>query len=110
VQGRVAACSILGRPRRYCGGLSMNSVVFYGMPFVFLGMVREGDTAGCDVQTWRGSSSDNYRKVVVRNNHLVGAILAGNIDYAGMLYWDIRSGREIEDPQSYIKGGIYASG
>ena len=109
LQGRVAAGNILGRQRRYCGGLSMNSVVFYGMPFVFLGMARERDTAGCDVHAWRSSSSDAYRKVVLRNNRLVGAILVGNIDCAGMLYWDIRSGRVIEDPQSYIQGGMYAS-
>jgi nitrite reductase (NADH) large subunit len=101
-QGRVAACSILGRERRYCGGLAMNSVVFYGTPLVFLGMVRERDVAGCEVHSWRSARTDTYRKVVVRNNRLVGAILVGNIDYAGMLYWDIRSGSKVEDPQSYL--------
>lgn len=102
VQGRVAACSILGRQMSYCGGLSMNSVVFYRIPFVFLGMVRERDIAGCEAYSRRSARSDTYRKVVVRDNRLVGAILAGNIDYAGLLYWDIRSGREVEDPQSYL--------
>ncbi len=101
-QGRVAACGILGRDQSYCGGLSMNSVVFYGRPFVFLGLVRERDIAGCEVHSRRSSASDTYRKVVIRNNRLVGAILAGNIDFAGLFYWDIRSGREVEDPRSYL--------
>jgi nitrite reductase (NADH) large subunit len=101
-QGRVAACGILGREQRYCGGLSMNSVVFYSRPFVFLGLVRERDIAGCEVHSRLSPTSDTYRKVVIRNNRLVGAILAGNIDFAGMLYWDIRSGREVEDPRSYL--------
>ncbi len=102
LQGRVAGSNILGREKRFCGGLSMNSVVFARIPFVFLGMARERDVDGCQVHSRHNPVSGSYRKVVIRNNRLVGAILAGNIDYAGMLYWDIRSGREIEDPESYL--------
>jgi hypothetical protein len=38
----------------------------------------------------------------MRGNRLVGAVLAGNIEYAGMLYWDIRAGREVKDPEAYL--------
>ena len=101
VQGRVAASNAMGREKRYTGGMSMNSVVFYGVPFVFLGIVKERDLAGCEVYS-RRYSSRSYRKIVTRGNRLVGAVLAGNIDHAGMLYWDIRTGGLVNDPQAYL--------
>ncbi|MGA2478884.1 MAG: FAD-dependent oxidoreductase [Spirochaetia bacterium] len=101
VQGRVAASNAMGREKRYIGGMSMNSVVFYGVPFVFLGAVRERDLAGCEVYS-RSNFPRSYRKVVIRDNHLVGAVLAGNIDHTGMLYWDIRTGGLVKDPEAYL--------
>jgi NAD(P)H-nitrite reductase large subunit len=102
VQGRVAASNVLGREKRYTGGLSMNSVVISDVPFIFLGMVRETDCVGCETYKRRSAGSGFYRKIVTRNGRLVGALLAGNIDYAGMLHWDIRSGRQIENPEDYL--------
>jgi nitrite reductase (NADH) large subunit len=101
VQGRVAASNAMGREKRYTGGMSMNSVVFYGVPFVFLGIVKERELEGCEVHTSR-TAPRSYRKIVTRRNRLVGAVLAGNIDHAGMLYWDIRSGCRVDDPRAYL--------
>jgi NAD(P)H-nitrite reductase large subunit len=76
---RVEPSNAMGKEIRYTGGMSMNSVVFYGVPFVFLGIVKERDLAGCEVYA-RRYSSRSYRKIVTRGNRLVGAVLAGNID------------------------------
>jgi NAD(P)H-nitrite reductase large subunit len=65
-------------------------------------MVRETDCVGCETYKRRSAGSGFYRKIVTRNGRLVGALLAGNIDYAGMLHWDIRSGRQIENPEDYL--------
>jgi len=101
-QGRVAASNILGMDKEYTGGLSMNSVVFYGTPFILIGMVREKDLDDCKVYARDNSKKGIYRKVVLKDNRLVGAIIAGDISYAGMVYWDIRSGREIYQPEDYL--------
>lgn len=102
LQGRIAAGSILGLEREYTGGLSMNSFVINGMPFIIIGSIREKDIEGCEVYGNFDEKKQIYRKIVIRDGKPVGAVFAGDISYAGMVYWDIRSGREAEEPEKYI--------
>lgn len=102
VQGRIAAGNILGTDRKYTGGISMNSAVFYDIPFIMMGSVREKDTKDCKVYERFDRRKRILRKVFVKDGRLVGAVLAGDISYAGMVYWDIRSGREAGRPQKYL--------
>jgi len=101
-QGKIAAYHILGIPRRYIGGISMNSVEFYGMPFISIGKITENVLLNCSVHINKNDEKKVYRKIVVRNNRILGAVFAGDINYAGMVYWDIKSGRRIEAPQKYL--------
>lgn len=102
VQGRIAASNMLGANRKYTGGMGMNSAVFYGVPFVIIGGVREKDTKGCEVYERFDHGEKVYRKVVVKEGRLTGAVLAGDINYAGMVYWDIKSGRKVHSPEKYL--------
>ncbi|MDI6705217.1 MAG: FAD-dependent oxidoreductase [Bacillota bacterium] len=106
-QGRIAAGSILGLEREYTGGLSMNSFVINGMPFIIIGSIREKDIKGCEVYSNFDERRQVYRKIVIRDGKPVGAAFAGDISYAGMVYWDIRAGRAVEEPGKYItKAGL----
>jgi nitrite reductase (NADH) large subunit len=100
-QGRIAARSLLGEARKYTGAIAMNSVVFYGRPYVFLGNAVQPVSTECRAYSY-DAGNGVYRKILLREKTLVGAILAGSIDCAGMICWDIRSGRKIEDPQAYL--------
>jgi len=100
-QGRIAARSLLGEVRKYTGAIAMNSVVFYGRPYVFLGNAVQPVSTECRAYSY-DAGNGVYRKILLREKTLVGAILAGSIDCAGMICWDIRSGRKIEDPQAYL--------
>ena len=102
LQGRIAAANMLGADKRYTGGMGMNSAVFYGVPFIILGNVRERDTKGCEVYERFDHGRKVFRKVAVKDGRLTGAVFAGDISYAGMAYWDMRSGREIETPEKYL--------
>lgn len=101
-QGRVAAANVLGITKKYNGGLSMNSVVFGDKAFIFMGMVREKDLTDCKEFSLYNPQKGVYRKVALRGNRLVGSVLGGDISYAGMIYWDIRSGRAVERPEEYL--------
>jgi NAD(P)H-nitrite reductase large subunit len=100
-QGRIAARSLLGEVRKYTGAIAMNAVVFYGRPYVFLGNAAQPVSTGCRAYS-HDAGNGVHRAILVREKTLVGAILAGSIDCAGMVCWDIRSGRKIEDPQAYL--------
>ena len=102
LQGRIAAANMLGADKRYPGGMGMNSAVFYGIPFIILGDVRERGTKDCEVYERFDRDRKVFRKVVVKNGRLTGAVFAGDINYAGMVYWDMRSGRKVESPEKYL--------
>lgn len=102
LQGRVAASNIMGLNKEYTGGLNMNSVVFYDIPFIIIGKVREKDIGGCEVYKKLDTKKNFYRKIVVRNKRIIGAVFGGDITNAGMVYWDIRSRKEVERPEKYL--------
>ncbi len=100
-QGRISARNVLGETRKYVGALSMNSVIFYGRPYVFLGNAASHVPPDCRLYS-RTAEHGVYRTIMVRDKRIVGAVLAGSIDCAGMVCWDIRSQRQIEDPAAYL--------
>ncbi|WP_372996483.1 NAD(P)/FAD-dependent oxidoreductase [Lutispora sp.] len=101
-QGKIAAYHILGNPRSYLGGISMNSVKFYGVPFISIGKITENVLINCSVHINKNDVKKVYRKIIVRDNKILGAVFAGDVSYAGMVYWDIKSGRRVETPQKYL--------
>jgi NAD(P)H-nitrite reductase large subunit len=84
-QGYASGRNMAGAKQPYQGGLPMNSISFYGLPTVSVGVVNppEGD-ATYDVQTLLDEKKETYRKLVFRNDRLVGYCLVGDIDKAGM--------------------------
>ena len=80
-QGILAAENMAGHGLPYQGSMAMNSVEIAGIPLVSLGEVH--DEAGDDVRVQRGA--DCYRKLVLRQGVLRGALLVGDISKAGLL-------------------------
>lgn len=101
-QGKIAACSIMGINRQYQGGISMNSVKFYGVPFISIGKIIEEDIGDCSVYVKYNEEKRIYRKVIIKAERIVGAVFAGDVSFAGMVYWDIRAGREAKLPEKYL--------
>ena len=102
-QGKVAAMNILGIKKEYQGGISMNSVKFYGIPFITIGDIS-GNRPNCTVYINKEKKKKIYRKIIMEENRIIGGIFAGDINYAGMVYWDIKSKREIQSPEKYLTG------
>mgnify|MGYP005839127761 FL=1 len=83
LQGKYAGMNMAGREVPYPGGNSMNAVEFFGLPVLSAGVVNPPDAA-YEVITRQGEDED-YRKVVLRSDVLVGMLVAGNIERAGIL-------------------------
>lgn len=91
-QGRVAGCNMAGGHRQYSGGIAMNSINVYRLPIMTMGSANQRSDA-YEVQAFRRGKV--YRKLVFEGNRLVGAVLVGEIDYAGILTRFIRSRTDI---------------
>ena len=80
--GWAAGCNMAGK--RFCQRrkIRVNALSPAGLPVVSLGQV-ETETDKDEVVVHRNSG--NYRKLVFRSNHLIGVVLIGDIEEAGIL-------------------------
>ncbi len=82
-QGRYAGFNMTGAGKPYSGGLSMNSITYYGLPTVTVGETIFEDESGYEIDTFEDLDNSIYRKLIFNDNILVGCILIGDIDAAG---------------------------
>ncbi len=83
LQGKYAGLNMAGREVPYPGGNPMNAVEFFGLPVLSAGMVNPPDDS-YEVIVRRGEDGD-YRKAVLQGDVLVGMLVAGRIERAGIL-------------------------
>lgn len=88
--GLVAGGNMAGGGRAYEGGLPMNSVEVCGLPFISAGLNTALD-GSYEVLTAGGPGQGAYKKVIIKDGRLVGSVLVGDIDRAGILTGLIQS-------------------
>jgi len=81
-QGRVAGLNMAGKKAKYDGSFRMNSLDFYGLPVISMGITR---IDGNEFQQFQRKTKSTYRKIVLKDGCIVGAILVGQIQKAGIL-------------------------
>jgi NAD(P)H-nitrite reductase large subunit len=83
--GRSAGSTAVGVERASCGALRMNASRFFGESIISIGEVRAERLPGA-VGHVLADSERVYRKVVLRDRRLVGALLYGDVSRAGLYY------------------------
>jgi NAD(P)H-nitrite reductase large subunit len=83
LQGKYAGWNMAGETCAYPGSQGLNSVEFFGLPVVSAGVVNPPDPT-FEVMSAR-TPGGGYRKVVIRDDILVGMIIAGEVERAGIL-------------------------
>lgn len=79
-QGRYAACSITGKKKTYPQPLTrLNSAQFGKLPFISVGAIDEGE----EYLAWRDKGYA-YRKLAIKEDRLIGFIMVGAIEQAGV--------------------------
>jgi nitrite reductase (NADH) large subunit len=94
-QGRQAGRNMAGAAEAYEGGLSMNSIGFYGLASVSVGLTNPPEDSRYRVVTRLDEACSIYRKLVFDDGKLVGAVLVGDIDRAGIFFGLIRDGTPV---------------
>lgn len=96
-QGYCAGKNMAGNSTEYSGGLAMNSISFYGLPTVSVGTVNPPeDDMGFETAMKLDEKKKSYRKLVFQGERLVGYVLVGDIDQAGMFTSFVKFGLPIE--------------
>lgn len=81
VQGRAAAYDMCGSKDDFSGVFPMNAVGFFGLPIITAG-VQGGE--GIEVLEVRNDKAGAAKRFFVKDDHLVGMILVGDVDRAGI--------------------------
>ena len=93
-QGRVAGLNMLGKNFKYDGSMVMNSIEFFNLPVISMGITRP-KTPGLEELILFDGKRDIYKKFVLDNNHLVGMIAVGNVSNCGIFLKLIKEGIDI---------------
>jgi NAD(P)H-nitrite reductase large subunit len=107
-QGRVAGNNMAGVRKSYGDGFAMNSIEVCGVPTISVGLSdpAKGDE-GFDVMEEYDRETLVYKKLVLRNDRLVGAILIGDIDRAGIYTGLIRDRVDVQPFKSHLLSGNF---
>ncbi|MDD5483235.1 MAG: FAD-dependent oxidoreductase [Kiritimatiellae bacterium] len=83
-QGRTAGINMAGGRAAIMHNFAMNSAEIFGLPLVALGLSAAAP-ANAEVLEKTGRNERAYKRFVLDNNRIVGAIFAGDIDRAGII-------------------------
>lgn len=109
-QGKTAAWNMAGQPRPCSGSLGMqNAVEFREIPSIAMGITQGGDP-GLEVMTAGQPGQNVYRKLVLRDNVIVGMILVGDISGAGVIGALIRKHADVRKFKDDILRGRFNYG
>jgi len=82
-QGKIAGYNMAGIKKEYSGGLVMNSVELCGIPTISVGQTNPKGN-GFKILEYFNKEKSIYKKIVLQNGRIVGVILVGDIERAGI--------------------------
>jgi NAD(P)H-nitrite reductase large subunit len=87
IEGKVAGYNMAGKETAYEGGTNMSSLKYFGIPIVSIGNANpKQEDSSLEVITQLDIKNNIYKKIVLKNNIIVGMTLVNCIDRAGILF------------------------
>lgn len=96
-QGKIAGSNMAGENVEYSGGFAMNSFAFYDLPIISVGINDPPQPNGYEILSKLDEDKKIYRKLVIKNNVIVGAIFVGDIDKSGIISYLIKNKLNISE-------------
>lgn len=103
IGGRVAGINMAGGNAEYSAGLSVNSVNFFHRPFMSAGFATQPEGDGFKV--FSKQDETGYRRFVTKDGKLVGLIVSGNVERAGLMTGIMRAEISIEGKEQELLDG-----
>jgi NAD(P)H-nitrite reductase large subunit len=107
IQGDIAGTAMAGGSKEYAGGLPMNSIEFFKVSTISMGVTNPKNPADYEIHSYQDIQNYQYRKIVLQDNRLVGAVLVGSVDRAGIFAGLIREKIDMSPyKESLLKPGF----
>ncbi|MCM8780952.1 MAG: FAD-dependent oxidoreductase [Candidatus Omnitrophica bacterium] len=98
-QGRIAGLNMAGDKLEYVGSVGMNSIEFFGLPAISLGVykVKEEERKAFEELVYLDRKAKVYKKLVLKDDILLGAVLVGDIKNSGLYLRIIKERIKVSD-------------
>ncbi len=100
-EGRVAGYNMAGQKTLYNGGTNMSSLKYFGIPIVSIGLANPKDDPTLEVLI-KADIPKVYKKIVLKNNVIVGMTLVNCIERAGTLFYLMKHAINIKKFKSQL--------
>jgi NAD(P)H-nitrite reductase large subunit len=87
LEGKVAGYNMAGKKTIYAGGTNMSSLKYFGIPLVSIGLANPKDDPTLEIIVKQDTEHNVYKKLVLKNNVIVGITLVNSIERAGILFY-----------------------
>jgi NAD(P)H-nitrite reductase large subunit len=91
LEGQVAGYNMAGKKTNYTGGTNMSSLKYFGIPIVSIGLANAKEDPALEVLVKQDPEHNVYKKIVLKNNVIVGLTLVNCIERAGVLFYLIKN-------------------
>ncbi len=85
-EGKVAGANMAGKKIEYAGGTNMSSLKYFGIPIVSIGIANPKEETGYEILTRYEPDRNLYKKIVLKDNFIVGITLVNDVERAGTLF------------------------
>jgi NAD(P)H-nitrite reductase large subunit len=83
-QGRIAGLNMIGESETYEGSLAMNSIEFFGLPVISVGITRPKSDKYKEIVK-KDTSKSIYKKIVLKDGIIRGVIFVNSIENIGVI-------------------------
>ncbi len=91
LEGQVAGYNMAGQKTTYMGGTNMSSLKYFGIPIVSIGLANPKEDPALEVLVKHDAERKVYKKLVLKNNVIVGMTLVNAIERAGVLFYLLKN-------------------
>jgi len=86
LEGKVAGYNMAGKKTDYQGGTNMSALKYFGIPLVSIGIANPKEDSAFEILVIHDSEKNLYKKLVLKDNVIVGITLVNDIERAGILF------------------------
>jgi len=94
-QGKTAGINMAGGEKAYPGSIGANAAEFFGLPFISMGCLQARN--GEIIRERKEEKKFIYRRLVFKEGRLIGAVLVGKVEAAGIYMALIRKKERVEN-------------
>jgi NAD(P)H-nitrite reductase large subunit len=91
LEGKVAGYNMAGKKADYPGGTAMSALKYFGIPIISIGIANPKEDVAYEILTKHEPEKNLYKKIVLKDNVIVGITLVNDIERAGVLFHLMKS-------------------